>query len=109
MPSAEAVQDVNGGYILLKLSSLLRIKLVMPHNAAACIAALRATMEALVVEVTQNPEIISQLDQLNEHMLSVIRQISRPTAAGINLITGSTRLAPASLPRNVYPMFQWYL
>lgn len=68
----------------------------MPHNAAACIAALRAAMEALVVEVTQNPEIISQLDQLNEQMLSVIRQISRPIAAGINLSAGSTRLVSAS-------------
>lgn len=65
----------------------------MPHNAAACIAALRAAMEALVVEVTKNPEIISQLDQLNEHMLNIIRQISRPLAAGINLAAGNTRLA----------------
>lgn len=63
----------------------------MPHNAAACIAALRAAMEALVVEVTQNPEIISQLDQVNEHMLNVIRQISKPFAAGINLAAGNVR------------------
>ncbi|KAL8178108.1 UNVERIFIED_CONTAM: ATP-dependent RNA helicase A [Gekko kuhli] len=70
----------------------------MPHNAAACIAALRAAMEALVVEVTKNPEIISQLDQLNEHMLSVIRQISRPTAAGINLTSGSTRFGDGPRP-----------
>ncbi|KAJ6657376.1 hypothetical protein lerEdw1_002543 [Lerista edwardsae] len=70
------------------------IKLRMPHNAAACITALRAAMEALVVEVTQNPEIISQLDQLNERMLNIIRQISRPLAAGINLAAGNIRLAP---------------
>lgn len=68
----------------------------MPHNAAACITALRAAMEALVVEVTQNPEIISQLDHLNEHMLNLIRQISRPLAAGINLAAGNIRLAPRS-------------
>ncbi|XP_060088403.1 ATP-dependent RNA helicase A isoform X1 [Heteronotia binoei] len=74
------------------------IKLWMPHNAAACIAALRAAMEALVVEVTKNPEIISQLDQLNEHMLSVIRQISRPIAAGINLTSGSTRFGDGPRP-----------
>ncbi|XP_077188724.1 ATP-dependent RNA helicase A isoform X1 [Paroedura picta] len=74
------------------------IKLLMPHNAAACIAALRAAMEALVVEVTQNPEIISQLDQLNEQMLTVIRQISRPIAAGINLSAGSTRYGDGPRP-----------
>ncbi|XP_054835907.1 ATP-dependent RNA helicase A isoform X2 [Eublepharis macularius] len=74
------------------------LKLCMPHNAAACIAALRAAMEALVVEVTMNPEIISQLDQLNEHMLSVIRQISRPIAAGINLAAGSTRFGDGPRP-----------
>nr|XP_056701418.1 ATP-dependent RNA helicase A [Euleptes europaea] len=74
------------------------IKLRMPHSAAACIAALRAAMEALVVEVTMNPEIISQLDQLNEHMLSVIRQISRPIAAGINLSAGTTRYGDGPRP-----------
>ncbi|XP_048338449.1 ATP-dependent RNA helicase A isoform X2 [Sphaerodactylus townsendi] len=74
------------------------IKLQMPHYTAACIAALRAAMEALVVEVTMNPEIISQLDQLNEQMLSVIRQISRPIAAGINLTAGTTRFGDGPRP-----------
>lgn len=66
----------------------------MSHDAAACVTALRAAMEALVVEVTKDPEIISQLDPVNERMLNVIRQISRPSAAGINLMAGNTRLAP---------------
>uniref|UniRef100_A0A8C3TBG8 RNA helicase n=1 Tax=Chelydra serpentina TaxID=8475 RepID=A0A8C3TBG8_CHESE len=70
------------------------IKLRMSHDAAACVTALRAAMEALVVEVTKDPEIISQLDPVNERMLNVIRQISRPSAAGINLMAGNTRLAP---------------
>lgn len=48
-------------------------------------------MEALVVEVTKQPGIISQLDPVNERMLNTIRQISRPSAAGINLMIGTTR------------------
>lgn len=68
-----------------------RIRLQISHEAAACITALRAAMEALVVEVTKQPNIISQLDPVNEHMLNMIRQISRPSAAGINLMIGSTR------------------
>lgn len=63
----------------------------MPHNAAACITALRAAMDALVVEVTKDPKIIQQLDPANEQMLSTIRQISRPSAAGISLMAGSAR------------------
>lgn len=65
----------------------------MPHNMAACITALRAAMEALVVEVTKDPEIIRQLDPANERMLNVIRQISRPAAAGISLMAANARLA----------------
>lgn len=68
-----------------------RIRLQISHEVAACITALRSAMEALVVEVTKEPSIISQLDPLNERMLNMIRQISRPSAAGINLMIGSTR------------------
>lgn len=68
-----------------------RIRLQISHEAAACITALRAAMEALVVEVSKQPNIISQLDPVNEHMLNTIRQISRPSAAGINLMIGSVR------------------
>lgn len=68
-----------------------RIRLQISHEAAACITALRAAMEALVVEVTKQPDIISQLDPVNERMLNIIRQISRPSAAGINLMIGNTR------------------
>ncbi|MXQ87611.1 hypothetical protein E5288_WYG017766 [Bos mutus] len=67
------------------------IRLQISHEAAACITALRAAMEALVVEVTKQPGIISQLDPVNERMLNTIRQISRPSAAGINLMIGTTR------------------
>nr|XP_020645391.1 ATP-dependent RNA helicase A isoform X1 [Pogona vitticeps] len=74
------------------------IKLQMPHNAAACITALRATMEALVVEVTKNPEIISDLDPLNKNMLNVIGEISKPLAAGINLTAGNMRYGDGPRP-----------
>ncbi|EPY74641.1 ATP-dependent RNA helicase A [Camelus ferus] len=68
------------------------IKLQMSHESAACVTALRAAVEALVVEVTKQPDIISQLDPVNERMLNTIRQISRPSAAGINLMIGNTRV-----------------
>uniref|UniRef100_A0A2I2YVH9 RNA helicase n=1 Tax=Gorilla gorilla gorilla TaxID=9595 RepID=A0A2I2YVH9_GORGO len=66
------------------------IKLQISHEAAACITALQAATEALVVEVTKQPAIISQLDPVNESILNMIRQISRPSAADINLMIGST-------------------
>ncbi|XP_068807821.1 ATP-dependent RNA helicase A isoform X4 [Struthio camelus] len=74
------------------------IKLKMSHTVAACITALRAAMEALVVEVTKDPEIIRQLDPVNERMLNVIRQISRPSAAGINLMAANIRFGDGPRP-----------
>ncbi|XP_072504538.1 ATP-dependent RNA helicase A isoform X1 [Notamacropus eugenii] len=74
------------------------IRLQMSHDAAACITALRAAMEALVVEVTKEPEIISNLDPSNERMLNMIRQISRPSAAGISLMIGNARYGDGPRP-----------
>ncbi|XP_023787422.1 ATP-dependent RNA helicase A [Cyanistes caeruleus] len=74
------------------------IKLKMPHLAAACITALRAAMEALVVEVTKDPGIIRQLDPAYERMLNVIRQLSRPAAAGMALTAASTRFGDGPRP-----------
>ncbi|XP_065697760.2 ATP-dependent RNA helicase A isoform X1 [Patagioenas fasciata] len=79
------------------------IKLKMPHNAAACITALRAAMEALVVEVTKDPEIVRQLDPAKEQMLDMIRQLSRPSAAGVRLMAANARFGdgprPPKMPR----------
>ncbi|XP_066411942.1 ATP-dependent RNA helicase A isoform X3 [Molothrus aeneus] len=74
------------------------IKLKMPHTAAACIVALRAAMEALVVEVTKDPGIVRQLDPAHERMLNVIRQLSRPAAAGVALTAASTRFGDGPRP-----------
>uniref|UniRef100_A0A8C5U057 RNA helicase n=1 Tax=Malurus cyaneus samueli TaxID=2593467 RepID=A0A8C5U057_9PASS len=74
------------------------IKLKMPHVAAACITALRAAMEALVVEVTKDPSIVQQLDPAHERMLNVIRQLSRPAAAGMVLTAASTRFGDGPRP-----------
>ncbi|KFR14674.1 ATP-dependent RNA helicase A, partial [Opisthocomus hoazin] len=74
------------------------IKLKMPHNAAACITALRAAMEALVVEVTKEPSTVRQLDPANEQMLNVIRQISRLAAAGISLMAPNARFGDGPRP-----------
>nr|XP_033772059.1 ATP-dependent RNA helicase A isoform X2 [Geotrypetes seraphini] len=74
------------------------IKLLMPHYVAAYITSLRAAMEALVVEVTKEPEILSQLDSVNEQMLNMIRQISKASTAGINLMAGNTRFGDGPRP-----------
>ncbi|XP_040216253.1 ATP-dependent RNA helicase A isoform X2 [Rana temporaria] len=74
------------------------IKLCMIHEDAAGIVALRSSMEALVVEVTKEPEILSQLDPLNERMLNLIRLISKPSTAGINLSMGNSRFGDGPRP-----------
>lgn len=68
-----------------------RIKLRIPHDVAGGILALRAGLEALVVEVTKDPEYIRQMDQTNERLLNIIRQISKPTAAGLNMMANNQR------------------
>ncbi|XP_035279928.1 ATP-dependent RNA helicase A isoform X2 [Anguilla anguilla] len=79
------------------------IKLKIDHDVAGCIAGLRAGMEALVVEVTKDPEYIRQMDPLNERMLNVIRLISKPSAAGMNLMVNNPRFGdgprPPKMPR----------
>lgn len=68
-----------------------RIKLNIPHTTAGCIAAIRAGMEALLVDVTKDPEYIRQMDPVNQKMLNLIRLISKPSAAGLNLMVSSSR------------------
>ncbi|XP_056911803.1 ATP-dependent RNA helicase A isoform X2 [Takifugu flavidus] len=68
------------------------IKLRIPHEVAGGIAALRAGLEALVVEVAKDPEYIRQMDQKKQRLLNLIRHISKPTTAGINLVTNNSRL-----------------
>ncbi|CAH2311359.1 ATP-dependent RNA helicase A isoform X1 [Pelobates cultripes] len=74
------------------------IKLAMPHEDAACITALRASMEALVVEVTKEPEILSNFDPVNEKMLNMIRLISKPSTSGLNLMMGNSRFGDGPRP-----------
>lgn len=70
---------------------MFRIKLRIPHEVAGGIAALRAGLEALVVEVAKDPEYIRQMDQKKQRLLNLIRHISKPTTAGINLVTNNSR------------------
>ncbi|CAL8277572.1 unnamed protein product [Lota lota] len=74
------------------------IKLRLPHHVAGAIAALRAAMEALVVSVTKDPEYIRQLDPVNQTLLNVIRHVSRPSAAGLNLMMGNQRYGDGPRP-----------
>lgn len=68
-----------------------RIKLRVPHEVAAGLAALRAGLEALVVEVAKDPENIRQMDQKNQSLLNLIRHVSKATTAGITLVTNTSR------------------
>ncbi|XP_035771825.1 ATP-dependent RNA helicase A [Neolamprologus brichardi] len=67
------------------------IKLTIAHEVAGSILALRAALEAVVVEVTKDPEYIRQMDQTNERLLNVIRHVSKPSAAGLNMMATSQR------------------
>ncbi|KAG2461822.1 DHX9 helicase, partial [Polypterus senegalus] len=73
------------------------IKLKMSHSVAAYITASKAGIEALVVEVSKDPEYIRQMDPVNERLLNVVRYISRPSAAGINLMVNNASLITPSI------------
>ncbi|XP_056600309.1 ATP-dependent RNA helicase A [Triplophysa dalaica] len=74
------------------------IKLRIHHDVAAGVVALRAAFEALVVEVTKDPEYIRKLDPTNEHLLNVMRLVSRPSSAGINLMANNPRFGDGPRP-----------
>lgn len=76
---------------ITKIPSLCRIKLQIPHDVAGGVAALRAAFEALVVEVTKDPEYIRNMDPTNERLLNVMRLVSRPSSAGMNLMATNKR------------------
>uniref|UniRef100_A0A8C9T1T9 RNA helicase n=1 Tax=Scleropages formosus TaxID=113540 RepID=A0A8C9T1T9_SCLFO len=79
------------------------IKLKIPHYSAGNIAAIRAGMEALVVDVTKDPQYISEMSPVHQHMLNLIRLISKPSAAGLNLMAPNLRFGdgprPSKMPR----------
>ncbi|KAM9845216.1 ATP-dependent RNA helicase A isoform 1-T2 [Aulostomus maculatus] len=74
------------------------IKLRIPHEVAGGILALRAGLEALVVEVTKEPDYIGQIDQTNQRLLNLIRLISKPSAAGLNMAANSQRMGDGPRP-----------
>ncbi|CAL9689435.1 unnamed protein product [Knipowitschia caucasica] len=67
------------------------IKLRISHDVAGGILALRAALEAQVVEVTKDPEYIRQMDPTTQRLINLIRQISNPTAVGMNMMKSQTR------------------
>lgn len=84
-----ACKKVNSNGEIVELDDW--IKLRIPHELAGGIMVLRAGLEALVVEVTKDPEYIQQMDQTNQHLLNLIRQISKPSAAGLNMMANNQR------------------
>lgn len=75
----------------MRVCSIHRINLRIEHEVAGGIAGLRAAIEALVVEVTKDPEYIRSIDPTNERLLNVIRLLSKPSSAGLNLMTSNPR------------------
>ncbi|KAA0719378.1 ATP-dependent RNA helicase A [Triplophysa tibetana] len=67
------------------------IKFRIHHDVAAGVVALRAAFEALVVEVTKDPEYIRKLDPTNEHLLNVMRLVSRPSSAALEMVLDHPR------------------
>ncbi|XP_057712948.1 ATP-dependent RNA helicase A isoform X1 [Corythoichthys intestinalis] len=74
------------------------IKLRLDHMTAGRILALRAALEAVVVEVSKDPEYISGMDQTNQRLLNLIRHLSNPSAAGINLASAPRRMGDGPRP-----------
>lgn len=74
------------------------IKLRIPHEVGGAILALRAALEALVVEVTKDPEFIRQMDPGNQRLLDAIRHVSRPTATGLHLTSSTQRMGDGPRP-----------
>ncbi|CAN9503357.1 unnamed protein product [Ophioblennius macclurei] len=74
------------------------IKLRIPHEVAGGVAALRAALEALVVEVTKDPEYVRQMDQTNERLLNIIRFVSKPSACGLNMMVSNQRMGDGPRP-----------
>ncbi|KAK1787167.1 hypothetical protein P4O66_017023, partial [Electrophorus voltai] len=74
------------------------IKLRIPHEVAGAVAALRAAVEAVVVEVSKDPEYIRHMDTTNKHLLNVVRLLSRPSSAGLNLMAANPRFGDGPRP-----------
>lgn len=89
MTGEQPAAGVAGNVVLTLLLS--RIKLRIPHEVAAGMAALRAGLEALVVEVSKDPQYIRQMGQDKQRLLHLIRHVSKPTTAGMNLLTSNPR------------------
>ena len=52
----------------------------MPHSSAAKIVALRPAIEALIFNMTANPDTIMSPSPQDETLLNIIRELSSPTA-----------------------------
>ncbi|XP_063795836.1 ATP-dependent RNA helicase A protein-like isoform X1 [Pseudophryne corroboree] len=72
-------------------------KLLMPHKDAACVTALRSAMEALTVEVSKDPTVLSQLSPVKVKTLNMIRLLSRPSTAITTPLMGKSKFG--GLPR----------
>uniref|UniRef100_A0A1A7WG96 RNA helicase n=1 Tax=Iconisemion striatum TaxID=60296 RepID=A0A1A7WG96_9TELE len=91
-----ACKKINSSGEIVELDDWIKLKI--PHEVAGGVATLRAGLEALVVEVTKDPEYISQMDQSNQNLLNVIRQVSKPSAVGINLMATNQRMGDGPRP-----------
>lgn len=58
---------------------------------AGGLAALRAGLEALVVEVAQEPPSVGQPEPSKQRLLQLIRHVSKATTAGVALAASTCR------------------
>lgn len=61
-----------------------------------------------MVEVTKEPEYIRQMDQRNQRLLNVIRHVSKPSAAGLNMVTNNQRYNTHSCGAMVEETSDWF-
>lgn len=54
----------------------------MPADVAAAAVALRSALEAVIVRSTSEPESVSDPPQVEAEMMDVVRELSKPQAAG---------------------------
>uniref|UniRef100_A0A8C4R7J1 RNA helicase n=1 Tax=Eptatretus burgeri TaxID=7764 RepID=A0A8C4R7J1_EPTBU len=75
------------------------IKLKIPFSIAANIVAIRGAVEELLLNITTNPEILSELDPVQQKIVNIVRIISRPSSAGISFANTGTAQRHGDGPR----------
>lgn len=71
-----------GQLVVADWNRKFRISLRMPVDVAAAAVALRSALDAVIVRSTSEPETVSSPPPAEAEMMNVVRELSRPGAAG---------------------------